>query len=161
MKSLLILFMKALIAMIVVCAIIFFIFEGRLILSDVKDVLIFPLTLCVALSILHYAIARASGVTDDFSPYQQSVVHDIDLDHAKQILSEKTNWKLVNETDDSLIFKTGMQSIKSYGETIQITKQGNALSISSKPSVVTTLFDMGQNFQNVRKIENLLAEALK
>lgn len=156
MKSLIILFVKSVIAF---CALfLIYVLMTSFDKMDLINQIIIPsLFFSISLVIFHIVFSILSGVKSDFSPNQTvNRKIEVDLDHLHNIIQKNTRWKLINKTYDCLIYKSTFESLKSFGETITIKKENTEVVVNSKPTLFTTIFDFGKNFENVKLVSSLL-----
>lgn len=109
------------------------------------------------LLIIHLIFARKSGLKNDFSPIQKSEIKNttVSILEISNILHKKSNWKFILKEQDFIILKT-KPTLKSFGEKIIITKNTDKLSIISKPTFPTTIFDFGKNYDNIKFIKQIV-----
>ncbi|WP_264558953.1 hypothetical protein [Flavobacterium sp. N2270] len=159
MKSLLIIFLKGIGAISVLFLVYNFILFGDFTeINIVKSIIVPACVITCLLLLFHYVLALRSGVKKNFSVHQQAMLQqEFELSEVKKKLSKETKWRIINETENTLVFKSGMSTIKSFGEIVKVTKIQSRLHIESKPSFFATLVDYGRNFQNVKKVTTILS----
>lgn len=110
------------------------------------------------LLIIHLAVAHKSGLKNNFSPIQKLELKNttINIIEISNILLKKSNWKLIIQEQDFIVLKTKPTFLKSFGEKIIISKNTDKLSIVSKPSFPTTIFDFGKNYDNIKFIKEII-----
>jgi len=88
-----------------------------------------------------------------------SVENRIGIDRLSKTLKEKEfsqNWKL-KESESIIVVETNI-SWRSWGEKIRIEYSSDRIIIKSRPKIITTMFDFGQNYINVQNIKKLIEE---
>jgi hypothetical protein len=119
------------------------------------------------LTYLHKRELRKRGIlefTDEnLNVNQQTeIISDLSINDLIDKLKNDSNFKKMNveKTDNGFILKSGIK-LTSWGEKIEITESKNEndkriLIISSKPRLITTVVDYGQNKENIDKINKLI-----
>lgn len=110
------------------------------------------------LLVIHLIFAYKSGLKNNFSPIQKLEIKNntINILEISNILRKKSDWKLILQEQDFIILKTKPTFLKSFGEKIIISKNTDKLSIISKPSFPTTIFDFGKNYDNIKFIKQII-----
>ena len=157
MKSIVILFIKS-VSFFVTIFFFYSLFFYEAKKLDFWEKALFPsLIISSALLLIHLLFAVKSGQRGHFGTVQQKVIQtNVTIEQLLEKLNGLTRWRLISKQPNCLVYKTGFESIKSFGETIEISSNENGIRIKSRPSLKTTLFDFGKNFQNVKKIQTLL-----
>ena len=122
-----------------------------------RNVLLPALMFTVVLVLIQVITSSFVGVKNDYSPRQvQNVEGTVDLKILALEIVKATKWVLEIENSTTLRYRSGFDTLRSFGENIIIEKQESQLQITSKPMVKSTLFDYGKNFQNVELVKNLI-----
>lgn len=122
-----------------------------------RNVLLPALMFTVVLVLIQVITSSFVGVKNDYSPRQvQTVDGTVDLKILALEIAKATKWVLEVENSTTLRYRSGFDTMRSFGENIIVEKKENQLLITSKPMVKTTLFDYGKNFQNVELVKNLI-----
>ena len=122
-----------------------------------RNVLLPALMFTVVLVLIQVITSSFVGVKNDYSPRQvQTIDGDVDLKILALEIAKATKWVLEIENSTTLRYRSGFDTMRSFGENIIVEKKKNQLQITSKPMVKTTLFDYGKNFQNVELVKNLI-----
>ena len=122
-----------------------------------RNVLLPALMFTVVLVLIQVITSSFVGVKKDYSPRQvQKVEGTVDLKILALEIAKATKWVLEVENSTTLRYRSGFDTVRSFGENITVEKKENNLQITSKPMVTTTLFDYGKNFQNVELVKNLI-----
>ncbi len=123
-----------------------------------RNVLLPALMFTVVLVLIQIITSSFVGVKNDYSPRQvQTIDGTVDLKILALEIAKATKWVLEIENSTTLRYRSGFDTLRSFGENIIIEKEENQIRITSKPMVKSTLFDYGKNFQNVEIIKNLIS----
>jgi hypothetical protein len=125
---------------------------------DILKEVFFPAAiLSILLLVTHILISMKSGVKKNFSSVQvKTLSKEINLHELSEEIKFHTRWKLVENTNGKVIFKSGFNSIFSFGEIIEVRKVNNNTSVLSKPLWSLSLFGFGKNYRNILLIERLV-----
>ncbi len=122
-----------------------------------RNVLLPALMFTVVLVLIQVITSSFVGVKNDYSPRQiQTIDGTVDLKILALEIAKATKWVLEIENSTTLRYRSGFDTMRSFGENIIVEKQENQIRITSKPMVKSTLFDYGKNFQNVELVKNLI-----
>lgn len=157
MKSLAFIFFKGALSFSLLFTLYFALF-GLLGEVDLFKTIIAPSVFFSAVLLLvHFGLSQRLGARENFSVRQQVLIkQDFILTDVKEMLFETTPWRCIKESEETLTFKAGWESFRSFGEIIEISKVDSGLLVRSQPTSVTTLFDYGKNFQNVMKVREII-----
>ena len=157
MKSILNIFLRSFVFLIILIAL------SQLFAEDFNDIIwghnVFlpALMFTVILVLIQVIAASYAGVREDYSPHQiQTIDGDVDLKILALEIRKSTKWVLETENSTMLRYRSGFDTLRSFGENIIIEKQENQIRITSKPLLRSTLFDYGKNFQNVQLVKKLI-----
>ena len=121
------------------------------------NVLLPALMFTVVLVLIQVITSSFVGVKNDYSPRQiQTIDGSVDLKILALEVAKSTKWILEIENSTTLRYRSGFDTMRSFGENIIVEKQENEIRITSKPMVKSTLFDYGKNFQNVELVKKLI-----
>ena len=122
-----------------------------------RNVLLPSLIFTVVLVLVQIITSSLVGVKGEYSPKQvQTIDGTVDLKVLALEISKATKWVLEIENSTTLRYRSGFDTLKSFGENIIIEKEDSKMRVISRPMVKSTLFDYGKNFQNVEIIKNLI-----
>lgn len=123
-----------------------------------RNVLLPALMFTIILVLIQVITSSFVGVKNDYSPPQvQTIDGDVDLKILALEIRKATKWVLEIENSTTLRYRSGFDTLRSFGENIIIEKQENQIRITSKPMVKSTLFDYGKNFQNVEIVRKIIS----
>lgn len=162
MKSIFIIFLRTFLFLTLLIAL------TELLANDIADIIVgrnvlLPAFLFSIILVLIQVITSSYvGVRDDYySPLQiQTVDGEVDLKILALEIRKATKWVLEIENSTMLRYRSGFDTLRSFGEDIIIEKQKNQIRITSKPLMRSTLFDYGKNFQNVQLVSKQVASLL-
>lgn len=161
MKSIFIIFLRTFLFLTLLIAL------TELLANDIADIIVgrnvlLPAFLFSIILVLIQVITSSYvGVRDDYSPLQiQTVDGEVDLKILALEIRKATKWVLEIENSTMLGYRSGFDTLRSFGEDIIIEKQKNQIRITSKPLMRSTLFDYGKNFQNVQLVSKQVASLL-
>lgn len=122
-----------------------------------RNVLLPALLFTVVLVLIQVITSSFVGVKKNYLPRQvQSIDGTVDLKILALEIRKANKWVLEIENSTMLRYRSGFDTLRSFGENIIIEKKENKLQITSKPLMTLTLFDYGKNFQNVEVVKNLI-----
>lgn len=122
-----------------------------------RNVLLPALMFTVILVLIQIISASLVGVKKDYSPQQvETIDGDVDLKILALEIRKARKWVLEIENSTTLRYRSGFDTLKSFGENIIIEKQQNQIKITSKPMVKMTIADYGKNFQNIDLVKKLI-----
>ncbi len=122
-----------------------------------RSVFLPALLFTVILVLIQVIAASYAGVKEDYSPRQiQNIDGQVDFKILALEIRKNTKWVLEIENSTTLRYRSGFDTLRSFGETIIIENEENQIRITSKPVVKSTLFDYGKNFQNMEIIKNII-----
>ena len=122
-----------------------------------RNVLLPAFMFTVILVLIQIISASLVGVKKDYSPQQvETIEGDVDLKILALEIRKVRKWVLEIENSTTLRYRSGFDTLKSFGENIIIEKQQNQIKITSKPMVKMTIADYGKNFQNIDLVKKLI-----
>lgn len=124
-----------------------------------RNVFLPALMFTIILVLIQVIAASYAGVKNDYSP-RQIQTHDgaVDLKMLAMEIRKATKWVLEVENSSTLRYRSGFDTLRSFGETIIINNEEDKIRITSRPMLRSTLFDYGKNFQNVELIKTLIVK---
>lgn len=156
MKSILVIFLKSTFAFILLfsCYVLLILeFEEKIVIKLISNSIIFS----SAFTLTHVLLSKNVGVENDYSVYQKSIIkNEVKVDDFTEKISKLTNWKLVKKTEYKLVYRSTFNSVKSFGETVTISLNNGETVVISKPIVITTLFDFGKNYENIKLVKSII-----
>ena len=161
MKSIFIIFLRTFLFLTLLIAL------TELLANDIADIIVgrnvlLPAFLFSIILVLIQVITSSYvGVRDDYSPLQiQTVDGEVDLKILALEIRKATKWVLEIENSTMLRYRSGFDTLRSFGENIIVEKNENKLQITSKPLFNFTLLDYGKNFQNVQLVSKQVSSLL-
>lgn len=122
-----------------------------------RNVLLPAVLFTVVLVLIQIISSSLVGVKNDYSPKKIITIEGaVDLKILALEIAKTTKWVLEIENSTTLRYRSGFNTMRSFGENIIIEKEENQIRITSKPLVKSTLFDYGKNFMNIEIVKKLI-----
>ena len=134
-----------------------YVFIGGDNLDPFKMVLVPSMTISTVLLLMHVIISKIAGVRDNFLSQQSLEINsNVSLEELAEKIKQQLKWRQVKKEGNNITFISPFSLLKSFGEKISISKENDKIIVSSKPLLITTIFDFGKNYQNLSLVKSLI-----